>query len=431
MNPRLLATRILQQVIFQGKSLNSCVAQFTQHIDSPQDRGMARELVSGVLRFHERLSFLQENLVTKPLREKDSDVSCLLLVGLYQIFYMRVPDHAAVSETVKLTQKLKKGWARGFINGVLRQSLRDKDELLAKIEKNEEAKFSHPSWLVNKIKTDWPENYQSIFEQNLLHAPMTLRVNQQVQSSADYLNRLEEQDMGGECLPYSSDAIRLEQSCDVLQLPGFSQGHVSVQDQAAQLAAGLLCLEGGLKVLDACSAPGGKTAHMLETKPEVDVLALDISADRLKRVEETLVRLNLEAKTLVADAFEVDEWWDGQMFDRILLDAPCSAIGVIRRNPDIKIHRNPEDIPQLVKIQRKLLDELWLTLKPGGILLYATCSILKDENENQIDGFMQSHQDATEVKINSGWGTEVKHGKQILPGENGMDGFYYACIRKE
>ena len=424
------------QVIFQGKSLNACVAQFTQHIENPKDRAMARELVSGVLRFYERLVFVQQELLKKPLKEKDADVYCLLLVGFYQIFYMRVPDHAAVSETVKLTQKLKKGWAKGFVNGVLRESIREKENLIEKIESAEEARFSHPSWLIEKIKTDWPDSYQSIFEQNLLHAPMTLRVNQQKLSAEAYLERLNEQGMAGECLPFSSHAIRLEHSCDVLKLPGFNQGDVSVQDQAAQLAAGLLDLKPGLKVLDACAAPGGKTAHMLETEPGIDVLALDVSEERLKRVDETLKRLNLKARTCAADAYDLDVWWNGEMFDRILLDAPCSAIGVIRRNPDIKIHRNKEDIPQLVENQRKLLDVLWQTLKPGGILLYATCSILKDENENQISDFISSHEDSIELKINSQWGLSVsansdKAGKQILPGDNGMDGFYYARIQKK
>ncbi len=430
MNPRLLATRILQQVIFQGKSLNSCIAQFTQHIDEPKDRAMSRELVSGVLRFYERLDFLLSELLKKPLKEKDSDVYCLLLVGLYQIYYMRVPDHAAVSETVRLTQKLKKGWAKGFLNGVLRQSIRDKDALLSKIEQEEEAKFSHPQWLIDKIKTDWPADHVSIFEQNLLHAPMVLRVNQQIQSTEKYLDRLNVKSMGGECLAFSNEAIRLEKSCDVMMLPGFKQGEVSVQDQAAQLAAGLLDLQAGFRVLDACAAPGGKTAHMLETEPKINVLALDVSEDRLLRVEDTLQRLKLKAKTCAADAVQIDEWWDGELFDRILLDAPCSAIGVIRRNPDIKIHRNAEDIPQLVGNQRKLLEALWLTLKPGGILLYATCSVLKDENENQVDSFLRSHLDALEVKINQDWGRDGKCGKQILPGENGMDGFYYARIQK-
>ena len=421
---------MLQQVIFQGKSLNSCVPQFTQHIDNPKDRAMARELVSGALRFFERLSFIQTELMKKPLKAKDSDVQCLLLVGLYQIFYMRVPDHAAVSETVKLTQKLKKPWARGLVNGVLRQSIRDRESLLEKIEANEAVRFSHPAWLIEKIKTDWPGDYPTIFDQNLHHAPMTLRVNQQKQTRDEYLNLLRQRQMQAEALEFSKDAIALATSTDVQQLPGFTDGCVSVQDQAAQLAADLLQLKKGLKVLDACAAPGGKTAHILETQPDVNVLALDVSAERLKRVEETLNRLQLKAKTCAADAFDVDSWWDGEYFDRILLDAPCSAIGVIRRNPDIKIHRKKEDIPQLVKNQRKLLDALWKVLKPGGVLLYATCSILKDENENQIAAFIASNDDAQTIEIDGNWGRQVSVGKQILPGDHGMDGFYYARIRK-
>jgi len=438
MNPRLLATRILQQVIFQGKSLNSCIAQFAKHIDAPKDRAMSRELVSGVLRYYERLDYLLSQLLKKPLKEKDSDVYCLLLVGLYQIFFMRVPDHAAVSETVKLTQKLKKVWAKGFLNGVLRQSIRGKETLLAGLSSDNEANFSHPDWLIKKIKADWPDNYQSIFEENLRHAPMTLRVNRQRQSSENYLGRLAEKSIAGKRLDFSHEAITLEKACDVTHLPGFKQGEVSVQDEAAQLAAGLLDLKPGLNVLDACAAPGGKTAHMLETEPGINVLALDVSDERLKRVDETLSRLKLKAQTCAADALDVERWWNakgsgkwgGKLFDRILLDAPCSAIGVIRRNPDIKIHRNAEDILQLVENQRKLLNVLWPTLKPGGILLYATCSVLKDENENQVADFMVSHADAVELKIDVKWGKNAKFGRQILPGENGMDGFYYARIQK-
>jgi len=430
MNPRLLATRILQQVIFQGKSLNSCVPQFSQHIDNPKDRAMARELVSGVLRFYNRLAFIQRQLLKKALKEKDSDVYCLLLVGFYQIFYLRVPDHAAVSECVKLTQKLKKSWARGFVNGVLRQCIRDKEALLEKIEKDETAKFSHPDWLIEKIKQDWPEKYTDVFRESLLHAPMVLRVNNQKTNRESYLHRLDEQGLASEALPESDAAIKLTKPVDVQVLPGFNQGEVSVQDQAAQLAATLLEPEAGQYVLDACSAPGGKTAHLLETEKTLDVLALDVSEDRLVRVNETLQRLGFKAKTIAADAGDVESWWDGHQFDRILLDAPCSAIGVIRRNPDIKIHRKPEDILQLVENQRKLLESLWQTLKPGGLLLYATCSILKDENENQVSAFIQSHDDAIEAKIDAEWGQHSNIGRQILPGEFGMDGFYYARLQK-
>jgi len=430
MNPRLLATRILQQVIFQGKSLNSCIPQFTQHIDEPKDRGLSRELVSGVLRYYERLDFMLGELLKKPLKEKDSDIYCLLLIGLYQLFFLRVPNHAAVSETVRLTQKLKKAWAKGFINGVLRQSIRDKATLLGRINTVEEARFSHPQWLVDKIKADWPDDYASVLAQNLLHAPMTLRVNRQKQTVSACLDSLHEKAMLGERLCCSADGIQLQKSCDVMALPGFKQGEVSVQDQAAQLAAGLLNVKAGQRVLDACAAPGGKTAHMLETEPGLAVLALDVSEARLKRVDETLQRLELKARTCVADASEVASWWDGKPFDRILLDVPCSAIGVIRRNPDIKIHRNPEDIPQLVENQRKLLAALWPILRPGGILLYATCSILKDENENQIAAFAATHADVQVLEIDSQWGRRAGLGRQILPGDDGMDGFYYARLKK-
>lgn len=431
MNPRLLATRVLIQILFHGKSLNECVIEFTQKIDNAKDRAFARQLVSGVLRYYERLDFLLSKLLKKPLKGKDADIFCLLLIGLYQVFFMRVPDHAAVAETVKLTQKFKKSWAKGFVNGVLRQSIRDKDELLTLVESEEYAKYSHPDWLIEAIKNDWPEDYQKILTQNLKQAPMVLRVNQQKHSREQYRAKLQEREMDSETLSFSDEAIKLTHACDVLKLPGFETGEISVQDQAAQLAAKLLKLENGNNVLDACAAPGGKTAHLLESNANIQVLALDVSEARLMRVKETLQRLNLKAATQCGNASELDSWWSGQLFDRILLDVPCSAIGVIRRNPDIKIHRKSEDISQLVENQRKLLNTLWQILKPGGILVYATCSVLKAENENQIAHFLDLNADANELKIEAQWGRKASIGRQIFPGENEMDGFYYARIQKK
>ena len=430
MNPRLVALRILVQVIGDGKSLNQCATQISEQIDDVKDRALTREIVFGVLRYYFQLSFVLDHLLEKPLKAKDIDISCLLMMGIYQLRFMRIPDHAAVNESVKLTQKLKKKWAKGFANGVLRSCLREKDQLSELIEAQKEAKYAHPRWLLGKMQKDWPEYWQDIAEQNNLQAPMVLRVNQQKSSVEEYIQQLAEVNIAASPMVSTINGVILEQACDVNLLPGFKQGVVSVQDAAAQQAAGLLELTNNCYVLDACAAPGGKTAHILEVEPEAEVLALELSHKRLELINDTLARLQLKAEVKCADASAVDEWWDGRQFDRILLDAPCSATGVIRRNPDIKIHRTFDDINAVVEAQKNLLNQLWPLLKPGGILLYATCSIIKNENEKQIQHFIDTHDNAVEKKLNVSWGRKCKVGVQLLPGDHQMDGFYYAKIIK-
>jgi len=430
MNPRLLAIRILLQIIEEGKSLNAVASQINEKLDEAKDRSFTRELVFGVLRWQPRLEFIMSQLLAKPLKVKDRDVACVLLVGFYQVLFMRVPDHAAVSESVKLTQKLKKGWAKNLVNGVLRQLIREQEDLSSKVNSDSSALFAHPDWLIIKIKKDWPQHWQQILDSNNRQAPMALRVNRQKQSVSDYQQRLKDCDISASSISLAPDALLLDKPCDVSLLPGFESGAVSVQDLAAQQAASLLQLEDGCTVLDACAAPGGKTAHIVESNSSAQVTALDVSADRTKMIEQTLNRLGLQANIICADAAEPEQWWDGQLFDRILLDAPCSATGVIRRNPDIKIHRTLEDVQQVVHNQCKLLETLWPMLKPGGILLYATCSILKDENESQILSFLAANDDAVEFEFESDWGNNERVGKQVLPGDNDMDGFYYARIQK-
>ncbi len=430
MNPRLLAMRVLLQVLVDGKSLNACSTLINSSIDDAKDRAFARELSFGVLRWHPRLMFILSELITKPLKAKDQDIVCLLLIGFYQILFLRVPDHAAVSETVKLTQKLKKGWAKNLVNGVLRELLRERENIQIKIESDLVAKYAHPLWFIHKIQKDWPEQWEILLEKNNEQAPMTLRVNQQKSPTKEYQAQLLDRGFYSSPSNFSLAALVLEKPCDVSLLPDFDVGAVSVQDLAAQQAAYLLELPKQGRVLDACAAPGGKTAHILEVEPSSRVVALDISEDRTKLIRQTLDRLGHEAQLVCANAGDTDSWWDGEMFDRILLDAPCSATGVIRRNPDIKTHRTLEDVQQVVHNQAKLLETLWPLLKPGGILLYATCSVLKDENELQILSFLSTCADAVELKIESGWGNDRPAGKQILPGDNGMDGFYYARIQK-
>ncbi|MGZ8221152.1 MAG: 16S rRNA (cytosine(967)-C(5))-methyltransferase RsmB, partial [Methylobacter sp.] len=363
----------------------------------------------------------------KPL--KDADVKALALVGLYQLKFMRVKPHAAVSETVLAARK--KPWAKSLINAVLRTYLLDQEGLEHKADKCQVAALSHPDWLVKQIEQDWPEQALRIFLENNQQPPMVLRVNLSKTSREDYLQLLTGQDIAAEPVSFCPSAIMLDKPVPVDLLPGFAGGLVSVQDTAAQLAAGLLDVQPGHRVLDVCAAPGGKTAHILETQPQLkELVAVDIDESRMQRVGENLQRLNLHAKLVVGDAAKTQDWWDGQPFDRILLDAPCSALGVIRRHPDIKLLRRAEDIGQLQALQKSILQAVWPLLAPGGLLLYATCSILKQENEQQVQAFLAEHADAVELSIDADWGVAGVCGRQILTGESAMDGFYYARLVK-
>jgi 16S rRNA (cytosine967-C5)-methyltransferase len=429
MNPRAVSAEILNQVCFQGRSLSQALAQALDNLPDKTQNPLIQEICYGVLRDYPRLSNITEGLLKKPFKAKDGDVQSLLLVGLYQLIAMRVPDHAAVSETVAATKDLKKNWARSLTNAVLRNFLRERDQRLKVAEQTEAARWAHPQWLINEIRDAWPDRWKEILTANNQRPPMTLRVNLSKNSAKDYLAELAAADIPAQASTIVASAVQLTQPVDVTNLAGFTEGWVSVQDEAAQLAAGLLQLQPGQRVLDVCAAPGGKTGHILETA-NVNLTAVDIDAGRLEKVEQNLQRLGLTAQLIVGDATEPDNWWDGQAFDRILLDAPCSATGVIRRHPDIKILRRAADIKSLVKIQAQMLNAVWLLLKPGGMLIYATCSVLPRENSEQIAIFTRKCPDAQPVSIGANWGHESGLGRQILPGENGMDGFYYACLKK-
>ena len=425
-NPRFIATQVLYRVVYQHESLTDVLSD--NRVQHSEDKALIQDICFGSLRYFEPISAILGQLLVKPLKQKDKDIECLLRVGLYQLIYQRVPDHAAVNETVAVTKKIKKKWSRGLVNGVLRSFLRDKDNILAKTAYV--AQQALPSWLLKRLKVAWPADWQNMVIASNAKAPMTLRVNANRYSRTDYLNKLQDQDIAAQILAHSQTAIQLEHPCNVFDLPDFSQGAVSVQDAAAQYAAQLLNCQSGMRVLDACAAPGGKTGHILETAEQLKVVAVDNKIHRLNKVKENLHRLQYEAECVCADVADVASWWDQNAFDRILLDAPCSATGVIRRHPDIKRLREASDIANLQQQQHRILAALWPLLKVGGRLLYATCSILPEENEQQIATFLSQHDDAKACPIALDAGIACEYGWQILSGQENMDGFYYALLEK-
>lgn len=430
MNPRLAAARALAAVLSGKASLNSSLPGQLDKVDA-RDRGLTQDLAFGTARWQPRLSALAERLLQKPFKSADADVEALLLVGLYQLLYTRVPAHAAIGETVGCADKLKKPWAKALLNAVLRRAQRESNELLAELERDPVVRTAHPRWLQKSLKAFWPEQWEAICAANNAHPPMILRVNRRHHSRDAYLELLNQTGVAAQPSTYSRDGILLAEPCDVRQLPGFNEGWISVQDEAAQLAADLLDLAPGQRVLDACCAPGGKTCHLLEAEPGLGgVVAVDLEAKRLLRVQENLDRLGLDAQLIAADARETAAWWDGKGFARILLDAPCSATGVIRRHPDIKLTRQADDIQALATLQGELLDALWPTLEVGGILLYATCSTLPTENTEVIEAFLARTSGARELDIASQAGIKQPHGRQLLAQEGGHDGFYYAKLIK-
>ena len=433
-NARVTAARVLDQVCRQGRSLSEALAALPAAAQG--QRPLIAEMCYGVLRDHPRLSLMVDALLQKPLKPKDGDLRALLLLGLYQLNAMRVPAHAAVSETVAAVAGLKKPWARGLVNAVLRNFQRRQEALLEQAAADEPARWAHPRWLLDALQAAWPDHWQAIADANNRRPPMTLRVNRALVDVPEYLRELEQAGIAatpGQCAP---SAVYLREPVDVTTLPGFAQGRVSVQDEAAQLAAQLLDPHDDQRVLDVCAAPGGKTAHLLE-QAAVDLVAVDVDGERLQRVRENLQRLGRTATLRVGDAGEPASWWDGEPFDRILLDAPCSASGVIRRHPDIKLLRRASDIPALAAQQARILDAVWPLLRPGGMLLYATCSVLPQENAQQVAAFLARRPDAREIPLATSWGHEVAVGRQLFPGDGagqhdtgGMDGFYYACVEK-
>lgn len=430
-NARALAALAVVDVVQQGRSLSAVMAPILTQAQ-PRDRGLVQELAYGVLRWHPRLMTVLESLLQRPLKEKDGDLQALLLVGLYQLSHLSLAEHGVIHDSVEAARQLGKSWATKLVNGVLREYQRQGSEIDDTLTQHESSRYAHPQWLLERLRKDWPDDWQAIADANNQRPPMSLRVNARLVSREAYLSKLHGAGVEADAIAATEQGVQLVAPMSVEQLPGFEEGEVSVQDGAAQLATQLLDVQPGMTVLDACAAPGGKTCHVLERTPDLSIMvALDQDADRLERVEENLERLHLQAQVVAADAGATPDWWDGQGFDRILLDAPCTATGVIRRHPDIKVLRKPHDVKATVDEQQRLLAAMWSLLAPGGMLVYCTCSVLRAENVDQISCFIDSQDDAREQLIGDVWGHACTVGRQILPGEQGMDGFYYACLRKQ
>ena len=426
---RHAAVSAVVEVLNNGRSLSDALPELLAQLPD-SERALAQALAYGVLRHRRRLEVVADRLLTKRLRARDRDVQAALLVGLYQLTAGTVAEHAAVSETAGLGRSLGKPWAVRLLNATLRRYQRERDRHLAAADRDPAVRWSLPDWLLNAWQTDWLESWEQLASNSNVQAPMTLRVNRRRCSRADYAERLAAEGLGSQLLPGLPEALTLERALSVTALPGFETGDVSVQDGAAQYAAPLLAPEPGDRVLDACAAPGGKTDHLNALCPEAAVVAVDQDEARLRRVQDNLDRLGGRAELIAGDAATPATWWDGGLFDRILLDAPCSGTGVIRRHPDIKWLRRSSDIGELARQQRRLLDALWPLLRPGGKLVYATCSVVTAENEDVVADFAGSQADAScePPELPVGWAQALGH--RILTGDTGMDGFYYACLRK-
>ncbi|MEE4295386.1 MAG: 16S rRNA (cytosine(967)-C(5))-methyltransferase RsmB [Wenzhouxiangella sp.] len=423
--PRLAAAMAAAAVLTKGTALDEALTQPLGRLSVAQDRALARRLANDLMRDWPAVKFVLGQLLKRRPARRDALVEFILAIGLLELRQAREPDHAAVHAAVEATRAGKLGHLKGLVNAVLRGYQRRRTEIDKGIPDDTEHRFGYPSWLIQRIVSDWPELWQEILLAGNASPPLWLRVNRRYWTTERARAALQEDGLDSRVVDGLPDALVLKQRVAVSKLPGFAEGGFSIQDGAAQATVEHLHLAPGQRVLDACAAPGGKSAHMLE-REEIDLTAVDISADRLVAVEENFRRLGLHAKTLVADVSQPEAWWDGQAFDRILIDAPCSATGVIRRHPDIRWLRRERDLDELTRVQSRLLDRLWPLLKPGGILVYATCSILKSENDEQAQHFLTQHADARILQRTDQPGNI----RQILPGQNDMDGFYHLAVER-
>ncbi|MBN6046683.1 16S rRNA (cytosine(967)-C(5))-methyltransferase RsmB [Citrobacter sp. ku-bf4] len=425
LNLRSMAAQAVEQVVEQGHSLSNVLPPLQQKL-ADKDKALLQELCFGVLRTLSQLDWLINKLMSRPMTGKQRTVHYLIMVGFYQLLHTRIPPHAALAETVEGAVAIKRPQLKGLINGVLRQFQRRQEELLAEFASSD-ARFLHPAWLLKRLQKAYPTQWEAIVDANNQRPPMWLRVNRTHYSRDSWLALLEDAGMKGFPHPDYPDAVRLETPAPVHMLPGFDEGWVTVQDASAQGCVTFLAPQNGEHILDLCAAPGGKTTHILEAAPEANVLAVDVDEQRLSRVYDNLKRLGMKATVKQGDGRFPAQWCGEQQFDRILLDAPCSATGVIRRHPDIKWLRRDRDIAELVNLQAEILNAVWPHLKSGGTLVYATCSVLPEENSMQVRAFLQRTANA----MLSETGTPEMPGLQNLPDTEDGDGFFYAKLIKK
>ncbi|WP_345776627.1 16S rRNA (cytosine(967)-C(5))-methyltransferase RsmB [Pseudoxanthomonas sp. PXM02] len=421
---RVLAARVVDAVMYRGRSLKAELATNLPRIEDPRDRALLEAICFAVLRARARSDAALAAWMAKPLGRADNELRALLHVGFAQLVVMELPAHAALSATVEAVRALGRPHQDKLVNALLRRAQRE-----GLPEAPADALW--PAWLRRQVREDWPAEANAIFAASQHEAPLWLRVNSRHGTREAYRQRLHEAGIAAEPVEGMADALVLQTPVAATALPGFTAGDVSVQDGAAQQVADLFAdLPPGARVLDMCAAPGGKTAHLLERDPSLQVLALDVDERRLQRVRETLGRVGVEATLRAADAADTAAWWDGQPFDAVLLDAPCSATGIVRRQPDVLLHRRPEDLVALTALQSRLLDVAWQVLRRGGVLVYATCSILSSENTAQITHFLERTKDAVPGDLPESLGRQTATAAQRLPGEQAMDGFFYAVMRK-
>jgi 16S rRNA (cytosine967-C5)-methyltransferase len=426
---RVEAARALGRIVFDGASLRALIAETAPRFADPRDRALLSASLFAATRWWLRLDGALKPLLEKPLPPKLRDVRALLVIALAQIEVLGQPEYAVVASAVDAVRALGHPRHGGLVNAVLRRFAREHAAIAAMLDADAVTRSAHPRWLIEALRRDWPDDLAAILDANNREAPLTLRVNRRRATREALLAKWRDAGVAAEAHATLADAIVLERSTDVTQLPGYADGAFAVQDGAAQRVADLLDLADGQRVLDACAAPGGKAAHALE-RANVALVALDRDAARLPRIGENLARLGLAADVRAGDALEPRAWWDGRPFDRILLDAPCSATGIIRRQPDIKLHRRASDVAPLAETQLRLLRALWPLLAPGGRLVYATCSVLRAENEAVVGAFLDACPTAVSATVPTAFGVEAGTGRQHLPGVAGMDGFYYAIVEK-
>lgn len=427
---RILAGKMVAQVLAGKRSLKAVIQQNIGELKDPRDRALLEAICFTTLRHHRYYEFVVSQWLSKPLPRKDYAIQCLLLTGLAQLHGMKMPAHAVVSASVDAAKQIgQRDTQAKLVNAILRRATREP----LPTSSNQAIQSSHPDWLIKQLQHEWPNHFNDILWANNEAAPLWLRVNSQRSSRTELMAAFHEAGIEYDAPESPHKSIRLKEHQALNNLPGWSSGKFLVQDGAAQLAVEALAIQHGEYVLDACAAPGGKTAHLAELVGDGRILALDIAEARLTSINETLERLGLTSKkirVIMADATDPSIWWDGEQFDAILLDAPCSATGIIRRQPDIKWHRKAEDIGKLAELQARIWRSLWPLLKPGGRMLYCTCSVLKTENEFQVNGLVSEFKDAIVLPLDAKFGHASGLGRQRFPGEDNMDGFFYALFQK-